>query len=95
MVDTYVMYNLVNALGIAKRLLMVGDKDQLPSVGAGNILDDLITVGKIPVVSLTQIFRQATESKIVVNAHKINSGEMITFDNKSVDFFVMNKTSPE
>lgn len=95
MVDTYVMYNLVNALGIGKRLIMVGDKDQLPSVGAGNILDDLITVGKIPVVSLTQIFRQATESKIVVNAHKINSGEMITFDNKSGDFFVMNKTSPE
>lgn len=95
MVDTFVMYNLVNALGVGKRLIMVGDKDQLPSVGAGNILDDLITVGKIPVVSLTQIFRQATASKIVVNAHRINSGEMVTYDNKEGDFFVMNKSSPE
>lgn len=95
MVDTYVMYNLANALGVGKRLIMVGDKDQLPSVGAGNILDDLINVGKIPVVSLTQIFRQATESKIVVNAHKINAGEMVSFDNKTGDFFVMNKSNPE
>ena len=95
MVDTYVMYNLMNALGIGKRLIMVGDKDQLPSVGAGNVLDDLITVGKIPVVNLTKIFRQGNESKIVVNAHKINAGQMVEFDNKTGDFFVMNKSTPE
>lgn len=95
MVDTYVMYNLVNALNKGMRLILVGDKDQLPSVGAGNILDDLINVGRIPVVSLKQIFRQASESKIVVNAHNINNGESLEFDNKTGDFFVMNKETPE
>ena len=95
MVDTYVMYNLVNALNKGMRLILVGDKDQLPSVGAGNILDDLINVGRIPVVSLKQIFRQASESKIVVNAHNINNGEKLEFDNKTGDFFVMNKETPE
>ena len=95
MVDTYVMYNLVNALNRGMRLILVGDKDQLPSVGAGNILDDLINVGTIPVVSLKQIFRQASESKIVVNAHNINNGEALEFDNKTGDFFVMNKETPE
>ncbi len=95
MVDTYVMYNLCNAIGPGKRLILVGDKDQLPSVGAGNVLDDLIKVGKIPVVMLSQIFRQASESNIVVNAHKINDGQMVQFDNKTGDFFVMNKETPE
>ncbi len=95
MVDTYVMYNLVNALNRGMRLILVGDKDQLPSVGAGNILDDLINVGTIPVVSLKQIFRQASESKIVVNAHNINNGDQLEFDNKTGDFFVMNKETPD
>ncbi len=95
MVDTYVMYNLINAVTLGKRLILVGDKDQLPSVGAGNILDDLITVGTVPVVMLSQIFRQASESNIVVNAHKINSGEKLEYNNKTGDFFVMNKQDPE
>lgn len=95
MVDTYVMYNLVNALSRGMRLILVGDKDQLPSVGAGNVLDDLINTGTIPVVSLKQVFRQASESKIVVNAHNINNGESLEYDNKNGDFFVMNKESAD
>lgn len=95
MVDTFVMYNLVNALSLNMRLIMVGDKDQLPSVGAGNILDDLINCGKIPVVFLSQIYRQAEESNIVVNAHRINSGEMVKYDNKAGDFFVLDAEDPE
>ena len=95
MIDTYVMYNLVNALSIGMRIVLVGDKDQLPSVGAGNILDDLIKLDMIPVVSLTQIFRQAQESEIVTNAHKINNGEQLQINNKQGDFFIMNKESQE
>ena len=94
MVDTYVMYNLINAVGVGKRLILVGDKDQLPSVGAGNILGDLISSGLVPVVSLTQIFRQASESQIVTNAHKINNGENLDIS-KNGDFFIMNKESAE
>lgn len=94
MVDTYVMSNLMNAVGTEKKLILVGDKDQLPSVGAGNILGDLIASGLIPVVSLTQIFRQASESQIVTNAHKINNGENLDIS-KAGDFFIMNKESAE
>ena len=94
MVDSYVMSNLMNAVGSGKRLVLVGDKDQLPSVGAGNILSDLILCGLVPVVSLTQIFRQATESQIVTNAHKINNGENLDVS-KDGDFFIMNKESAE
>lgn len=92
MVDTFVMSNIMNALSVGMRLIMVGDKDQLPSVGAGNILGDLISLNLIPVVSLTQIFRQASESQIVTNAHKINNGEKLEV-NKDGDFFIMNKES--
>ena len=94
MVDTYVMSNIMNAVSVGKRLILVGDKDQLPSVGAGNILGDLIGSGLVPVVSLTQIFRQAQESQIVTNAHKINRGENLEVA-KSGDFFIMNKESQE
>lgn len=94
MVDTYVMSNIMNALSAGKRLILVGDKDQLPSVGAGNILGDLIALDLVPVVQLTQIFRQAQESQIVINAHKINSGENLEIT-KSGDFFIMNKATPE
>ena len=80
----------MNALSVGMRLIMVGDKDQLPSVGAGNILGDLIALNLIPVVSLTQIFRQASESQIVTNAHKINNGEKLEVK-KDGDFFIMNK----
>lgn len=94
MVDSFVMSNITNALDIGMRLILVGDKDQLPSVGAGNILGDLIELDMVPVVSLTQIFRQATESNIVVNAHKINNGEKLEIS-KTGDFFIMNKETPE
>lgn len=94
MIDTYVMSNLINAVDVGMRLILVGDKDQLPSVGAGNILDDLIKLGLVPVVSLSQIFRQASESQIVINAHKINNGEELAVS-KGGDFFIINKTSPE
>lgn len=93
MVDTYVMSNIMNAVSVGMRLILVGDKDQLPSVGAGNILGDLINLDLIPVVSLTQIFRQASESHIVTNAHKINSGENLDIT-KEGDFFIMNKETP-
>lgn len=93
MVDTYVMSNIMNAMSVGMRLIMVGDKDQLPSVGAGNILGDLIALDLIPVVSLTQIFRQAQESQIVTNAHKINAGENLEVT-KDGDFFIMNKETP-
>lgn len=94
MVDSFVMSNITNALDIGMRLILVGDKDQLPSVGAGNILGDLIELDMVPVVSLTQIFRQATESNIVINAHKINNGEKLEIS-KTGDFFIMNKETPE
>lgn len=90
MIDSYVMSNLMNAVSVGMRLILVGDKDQLPSVGAGNILDDLINLNLIPVVKLSQIFRQASESQIVTNAHKINNGEELDIT-KSGDFFIMNK----
>ena len=73
------------------RLILVGDVNQLPSVGAGQVLRDLITSGKFPMVELKKIFRQAQESDIVVNAHKINAGEQISFDNKSRDFFLLER----
>lgn len=95
MVDTFVMYNLVNALSPNMRFIMVGDKDQLPSVGAGNVLDDFINCGKIPVVFLSQIYRQAEESSIVINAHRINNGEMVKYDNRSGDFFVLDRENQE
>lgn len=90
MIDSYVMSNLMNAVSVGMRLVLVGDKDQLPSVGAGNVLDDLINLNLIPVVKLSQIFRQASESQIVTNAHKINNGEALDIT-KNGDFFIMNK----
>ncbi|HEY3416930.1 MAG TPA: AAA family ATPase, partial [Armatimonadota bacterium] len=76
MVDLHLAYSLVRALPDGAQLIIVGDADQLPSVGAGNILHDMIDSGEVPVVRLTEIFRQAAESAIITNAHKINSGEM-------------------
>lgn len=92
MVDDYVMYNLMQAVKIGMRLIMVGDKDQLPSVGPGNVLGDLIALGEVPVVSLTQVFRQASESQIVVNAHKINNGEQLSLA-QGGDFFLLDQKS--
>ena len=91
MVDTLLFEALLRALRIECKLIMVGDSDQLPSVGAGNILHDIIESETIPVVALTEIFRQATQSDIVTNAHKIVNGEMLDFSDKSNDFFFMQR----
>lgn len=91
MVDIHLMHALLNAVSVGTRLIMVGDVNQLPSVGPGSVLKDMISSGCFPVVCLTKIFRQATESDIVVNAHKINAGERVILDNKSRDFFFLKR----
>ncbi len=90
MVDVTVMYSLLNALENGTRLILVGDKDQLPSVGAGNVLADIIRSGTIDIRYLTYIYRQSEDSLIVSNAHLINKCRMPVIDNSSKDFFVMN-----
>lgn len=95
MVDEFVFNALLKALGRGCRLVLVGDKDQLASVGAGNVLGDLIRCGKFPVSELTQIYRQSEDSKIVPNAHKINRGEMPDLDNRSRDFFFEERDDAE
>lgn len=89
MVDILLFYHLLSALPAGCRLVMVGDSDQLPSVGAGNVLRDVIASGRVKTVRLTEIFRQAKESMIVVNAHKINSGEYPSCNGKTSDFFFL------
>ena len=91
MVDITLMHGLLSALRPECRLILVGDPDQLPSVGPGNLFSDLIRSGVIPMVRLTEIFRQAKESDIIVNAHRINRGEPVTLDNKSMDFFFLKR----
>ncbi len=90
MVDSLLFEALLRALPIDCKLIMVGDSDQLPSVGAGNVLRDIIESGTVPVIRLTEIFRQALESAIVTNAHKIVRGEMPELDNKK-DFFFLQR----
>lgn len=87
MADEYVFYALVRAIKSGGRLIIVGDKDQLPSVGAGNILSDIIESGIMPVISLTHIYRQAEHSYIVINAHQINKGILPEPQRQSTDFF--------
>ncbi len=87
MVDVALMNHLCKALPRDCKLILVGDKDQLPSVGAGNVLDDILNSGKITVSMLTKIFRQDENSLIITNAHLINSGKMPLIDNTSKDFF--------
>ncbi|MDD5935040.1 MAG: ATP-dependent RecD-like DNA helicase [Clostridiales bacterium] len=91
MVDISLMHSLLKAVPVGTRLILVGDVDQLPSVGPGNVLKDIINSRVFSVVKLTKIFRQATESDIIINAHKINSGEHIIMDNKSKDFFLLKR----
>lgn len=91
MVDIYLFTSLLKAISVGTRLILVGDVNQLPSVGPGNVLRDIIGSGCFSVVKLERIFRQAAESDIVVNAHKINHGEAVTLDNKSRDFFCLEK----
>ena len=93
MVDITLFASLLDALKLGCRFIMVGDSDQLPAVGAGNVLHDLIDSGLIPVVSLTKIFRQAMESLIVTNAHRIVEGELPVLDVKDNDFFFMQRSS--
>ncbi len=91
MVDVSIMNHLCKALPRDCKLILVGDKDQLPSVGAGNVLDDIIKSGIIKVSMLTKIFRQSDDSLIITNAHLINSGKMPYIDNSSKDFFFEEK----
>lgn len=95
MVDIILMYNLLKAIKLGTRLLLVGDSDQLPSVGAGNVLKDIIDSNVIKTVRLNEIFRQARESMIVVNAHKINNGEPLFLNVKNKDFFFLRKKNNE
>lgn len=95
MVDEFVFNALLKAMERGSRLVLVGDKDQLASVGAGNVLSDLISCKRFPVSYLTQIYRQSEDGKIVPNAHKINNGIMPDLDNKSNDFFFENKDGAE
>lgn len=94
MIDDFVINSLLKALPRGTRLVLVGDKDQLPSVGAGNVLADLIASKQFDVVGLTQIFRQSDDSSIITNAHKINMGEMIDLNEKSSDFFYSSVCEP-
>jgi exodeoxyribonuclease V alpha subunit len=91
MVDISLIQALLRAITVGTRLILVGDVNQLPSVGPGNVLKDIINSHNFNVVKLTKIFRQAIESDIIVNAHKINAGEKIVLDNKSKDFFMLRR----
>ncbi len=93
MVDVALMNHLCKALPRDCKLILVGDKDQLPSVGAGNVLDDIIKSGVIKVTMLTKIYRQSDDSLIITNAHLINSGKMPLIDNSSKDFFFEEKNN--
>ena len=94
MVDLPLMKALLDAIMPGTRLIMVGDGNQLPSVGPGRVLKDMIASDCFPVVKLEKIFRQAKESDIIVNAHKINRGEPVILDNKSMDFFFLKRSDP-
>ncbi len=95
MVDTLLFESLLRALKLSCRLIMVGDSDQLPSVGAGNILKDMIDSGRLTVVALNEIFRQAQQSCIITNAHKIVNGEEPDLSRKDSDFFFMQRLDAE
>lgn len=94
MVDLPLMQALLRAIVPGTRLVLVGDGNQLPSVGPGSVLKDILAAEAFSVVKLTKIFRQAGESDIVVNAHKINKGEEVSLDNKSMDFFFLKRQDP-
>ncbi|MFH0960955.1 MAG: ATP-dependent RecD-like DNA helicase [Pseudomonadota bacterium] len=98
MIDTVLMYHLLKALPLYSSLILIGDINQLPSVGPGNVLQDIIGSKAVPVVELTEIFRQAQDSDIIINAHLINSGVMPnldTYDDTGHDFYFIEKTEPE
>ena len=93
MIDLVLMRALLKAIKPGTRLILVGDADQLPSVGPGNVLGDILDSGEVPCARLTEIYRQSGESQIVVNAHLINNGEMPVLNGKDTDFFFERKTS--
>ncbi|MGL4362141.1 MAG: SF1B family DNA helicase RecD2 [Cellulosilyticaceae bacterium] len=95
MVDVNLMYGLLRAIVPGQRLVLIGDSDQLPSVGAGNVLKDIINSDRIATVKLTQIFRQATKSAIVMNAHRINKGEYPELNGEATDFFFQTRSAQE
>lgn len=96
MIDIVLMNSLLKAVPSGMRLILVGDIDQLPSVGAGNVLRDIIDSGSVPVIRLTRIFRQAQTSRIIMNAHRVNQGKMPDISNgKNTDFFFIQKDEPE
>ncbi|MGM9540694.1 SF1B family DNA helicase RecD2 [Anaerovibrio sp.] len=96
MIDIILMNSLLKALPRSMRLVLVGDIDQLPSVGAGNVLRDIIDSGRFPVIRLTRIFRQAQQSRIITNAHRINKGEFPDISNgRNTDFFFISNDNPE
>ncbi|HIT86211.1 MAG TPA: ATP-dependent RecD-like DNA helicase [Candidatus Coprocola pullicola] len=95
MIDISLMHSLLKAISPGTRLILVGDVDQLPSVGAGNVLKDLILSEKLPVVRLEQIFRQAQESAIIMNAHRINQGKTLVLNEKEKDFFFVKRAYSE
>ncbi len=96
MIDILLMYNLMKAVPDRMKVILIGDVDQLPSVGAGNVLRDIISSGQFPTVRLTRIFRQAQESRIIMNAHRINEGGMPEISNKpGSDFFFVPEEDPE
>ncbi len=96
MIDIVLMNSLLKAIPPNMRLILVGDIDQLPSVGAGNVLRDIIDSGRFPVVRLTRIFRQAQESRIILNAHRINAGRLPDISNgRASDFFFLQQEEPE
>ena len=95
MVDISLIYALLKAVVVGTRLILVGDVNQLPSVGPGNVLSDIINSGAFTVVRLNKIFRQAAQSDIVVNAHKINDGKRVSLDNNSKDFLFLKRNNPD
>ncbi len=95
MLDVFLSYSLCRAIKLGTKIIFVGDKDQLPSVGAGNVLADLLASDVVPYVQLNYIFRQGEGSKIIENSHKINNGEMPNLQEKSDDFFYCSKFVPE
>jgi len=96
MIDTRLMHHLLKAVPSAATVILVGDVNQLPSVGAGNVLKDIIASNTIPVVRLNEIFRQAGESRIIVNAHRINNGYFPAIEEEAdTDFYFINQESPE
>lgn len=94
MVDISLMHSLLKAVNVGTRLILVGDQNQLPSVGPGNVLRDLIESGRFPVVKLSRIFRQAAQSDIIVNAHRIITGEHVPLDKRSQDFLFIRRDNP-